>query len=125
MLSGNNRTSNKSQYDIGATDTTYNNDYSNHLLNDFYTEQAELNYQWQHEKFNLTAGAKGLFSQTRSRTYYGAPGAYVLQRDTLLNVFNISPNVNFRYKFGKKEFARLRRYERNGRKSQSEPCVPA
>ena len=108
LLSGNNRTSNKSQYDIGATDTTYNNDYSNHLLNDFYTEQAELNYQWQHEKFNLTAGAKGLFSQTRSRTYYGAPGAYVLQRDTLLNVFNISPNVNFRYKFGKKEFARIR-----------------
>ena len=108
LVSGNNRTSKKSQYDIGDSDTTYNNDFSNHLLNDFYTEQAELNYQWKHEKFNLTAGVKGLFSQTRSRTYYGAPGEYVLQRDTLLNVFNISPNVNFRYKFGKKEFARLR-----------------
>ena len=108
LLSGNNRTSNKHQYDIGKSDTTYNTDYSNHLLNDFYTEQAELNYQWKHEKFNLTAGVKGLLSQTRSRTYYGAPASYVLKRDTLLNVFNISPNVNFRYKFGKKEFARIR-----------------
>jgi len=108
LLSGNNRSSNKDQYDIGSADTTYNNDYSNHLLNDFYTEQAELNYQWQHEKFTLTAGVKGLFSQTHSRTYYGSAPAYTLQRDTLLTVFNISPNVNFRYKFGKKKFARIR-----------------
>ncbi len=108
LASGNNRTSNKDQYDIGATDTTFNEEYSNHLLNDFFTEQIELNYQWKHDKFNLTAGVKGLLSQTHSRTYYGKPGAYVLQRDTLLNVFNISPNINFRYKFGKKEFARIR-----------------
>ena len=104
LLSGNNRTSNKDQYDIGETDTTYNADYSNHLLNDFYTEQIEANYQWKHEKFNLTAGVKGLFSQTRSQTFYGN----VLQRDTLLKVFNISPNINFRYNFGKKKFARIR-----------------
>ncbi len=108
LVSGNNRSSLKDQYDIGATDTTYNDEYSNHLLNDFYTEQLEVNYQWKTEKFNLTAGVKGLLSQTRSRTYYGNPASYVLQRDTLLNVFNISPNVNFRYKFGKKKFARLR-----------------
>lgn len=108
LASGNNRTSHKDQYDITKTDTTYNDNYSNHLLNDFYTEQLELNYQWKHEKFNLTVGAKGLLSHTRSRTYYGHPGAYALQRDTLLNVFNISPNINFRYKFGKKKFARLR-----------------
>ena len=108
LVSGNNRTSKKSQYDIGDSDTTYNNDFSNHLLNDFYTEQLEANYQWQHEKFTLTAGVKGLLSQTRSRTYYGAPEAYALTRDTLLNVFNISPNVNFRYKIGKKKFARIR-----------------
>ena len=108
LLSGNNRSSNKDQYDIGAADTTYNTDYSNHLLNDFYTEQAEVNYQWKHEKFNLTAGVKGLLSQTRSRTYYGSPSAYVLTRDTLLQVFNIAPNINFRYKFGKKKFARIR-----------------
>ncbi|MBQ7530556.1 MAG: outer membrane beta-barrel protein [Paludibacteraceae bacterium] len=108
LASGNNRTSKKDQYDIGLTDTTYNDDYSNHLLNDFYTEQLEANYQWKHEKFNLTVGVKGLLSQTRSRTYYGSPGAYTLKRDTLLNVFNISPNINFRYKFGKKKFARIR-----------------
>lgn len=108
LVSGNNRNSRKDQYDIGESDTTYNNDYSNHLLNDFYTEQIEANYQWQHEKFTLTAGLKGVLSQTRSRTYYGSPESYVLQRDTLLNVFNFSPNVNFRYNFGKKKFARIR-----------------
>ncbi len=102
--SGNNRRSHKDQYDITPTDTTFNTDYSNNLNNDFYTEQLEANYQWKHEKFNLTAGIKGLLSQTHSRTYYGG----VLQRDTLLQVFNISPNVNFRYKFGKKKFARIR-----------------
>lgn len=104
LASGNNRRSHKDQYDIGATDTTYNNEYSNNLMNDFYTEQLEVNYQWQHEKFNLTAGMKGLFSQTHSRTYYGG----ALMRDTLRNVFNFAPNINFRYKFGKKEFARIR-----------------
>ena len=108
LLSGNNRTSTKDQYDISATDTTYNDEYSNHLLNDFYTEQLEVNYQWKQEKFNLTAGVKGLLSQTRSRTYYGNPSAYILQRDTLLQVFNVSPNISFRYNFGKKKFARIR-----------------
>ena len=104
LFSGNNRRSHKDQYDIGLADTTYNNEYSNNLSNDFYTEQLELNYQWKHEKFNLTAGIKGLFSQTHSRTSYGG----VLVRDTLRNVFNFAPNINFRYKFGKKEFARIR-----------------
>ena len=108
LASGNNRRSHKDQYDIGLTDTTFNDDYSNRLVNDFYTEQLELNYQWSQEKFKLTVGAKGLFSQTHSRTYYGSTGAYVLQRDTLLNVFNIAPNINFRYNFGKKKFARIR-----------------
>lgn len=113
FASGNNRKSHKDQYDIGkneagVTDTTFNYDFSNHLTNDFYTEQMEVNYQWQHEKFNLTAGVKGLFSQTRSRTYYGSTTNYILLRDTLLNVFNFSPNINFRYKLGKKQFARLR-----------------
>lgn len=108
LMSGNNRRSNKDQYDIGLSDTTYNNDYSNHLQNDFYTEQIEANYQWKHEKFNLTAGVKGLLSQTHSKTYYGSGNASVLQRDTLRQVFNFSPNINFRYKFGKKKFARIR-----------------
>jgi len=104
LLSGNNRRSNKDQYDIGLTDTAYNYEYSNNLKNDMFTEQLELNYQWKHEKFNLTAGVKGLMTQTHSRTYYGG----TLMRDTLRNVFNFAPNINFRYKFGKKEFARIR-----------------
>ena len=78
LASGNNRRSHKDQYDIGTSDTTYNNEYSNNLSNDFYTEQLEVNYQWKHEKFNLTAGMKGLMSQTHSRTSYGG----VLVRDT-------------------------------------------
>ena len=107
-LSGTNRASRKDQYDIsgaaGVLDTTYNTEYSNSLNNDIYTEQLELNYQYKHDKLNLTAGLKGLATQTHSRTFYGG----VLLRDTLRNVFNFAPNINLKYNFGKKEFARLR-----------------
>ena len=104
-LSGNNRNSVKDQYSMDSIkgDYQYDNTYSNQLNNNMYTEQLELNYRWVSEKIDLTAGARVLATQTHSTTYYGE----LLARDTLYNRWNWSPNLRFRYKFGKKEFARI------------------
>ena len=104
-LSGNNRNSVKDQYSMDSItgDYQYDNTYSNQLNNNMYTEQLELNYRWVSEKIDLTAGTRVLATQTYSQTYYGG----VLARDTLYNRWNWSPNLRFRYKFGKKEFARI------------------
>ena len=111
-LAGNNRRSQKDQY--SATDEInllltqpiylYDSIYSNALSNDFYSEQLELNYRWLTEKTDLTVGVRGITSQTHSTTCYGG----TLARDTTVYSWNVAPSVNFRYKFGKKEFARLR-----------------
>ena len=102
---GNNRSSIKNQYTMDSIvgDYVYDNEYSNSLLNNIYSKQLELNYRWVSEKIDLTAGARIVTTQTHSQTFYGD----VLARDTLYNRFNWSPNLRFRYKFGKKEFARI------------------
>ena len=102
-LSGSNRNSVKDQYSMMDGAYQYDSVYSNALSNNMYTEQVELNYRWVSEKIDLTAGARVLATQTYSKTYYGG----ILARDTLYNRWNWSPNVRFRYKFGKKEFARI------------------
>lgn len=104
-LSGKDRASHKNQYTMDSTTGTYFYDtiYSNQLENHLYTEQLEVNYRWLSEKIDLTAGARVLAQQTISRTYYGN----LLARDTSYNKWNWSPNVNFKYKFGRKEFARI------------------
>ena len=115
-LSGNNRNSVKDQYtmDSVAGQYVYDNEYSNTLVNNMYTEQVELNYRWVSEKIDLTAGARVLATQTHSQTFYGG----ALARDTFYNRFNWSPNVRFRYKFGRKEFARI-----NYRGNVSQPTI--
>ena len=115
-LFGNNRNSIKDQYTMNTTTGLYEYDeeFSNKLNNNIYSEQLELNYRWVSEKIDLTAGARMVATQTQSQTYYGG----VVQRDTLYNRFNWSPNVNFKYKFGRKEFARI-----NYRGRVSEPTI--
>ena len=115
-LSGNNRNSVKDQYSMDSItgDYQYDNTYSNQLNNNMYTEQLELNYRWVSEKIDLTAGARVLATQTYSQTYYGG----VLARDTLYNRWNWSPNLRFKYNFGKKEFARI-----NYRGNVSQPTI--
>lgn len=102
-LSGNNRESQKMQYRDSAK-TNLDNEFSNRFVNDFYSESLELNYRWVEESFDLTAGVRVNPSQTHSQTTYmsGIGG-----HDTTINVWNFSPNLNFKYKFGKKEFARI------------------
>ena len=103
-LSGSNRNSEKNQYTMTPLgEYKYDSIFSNELSNNMYTEQLELNYRWVSEKIDLTAGARVLATQTYSKTYYGG----ILARDTLYNRFNWSPNLRFRYKFGRKEFARI------------------
>ncbi|MBO4454050.1 MAG: outer membrane beta-barrel protein [Paludibacteraceae bacterium] len=103
--SGRNRSSHKNQYSMDSVlgDYAYDSVYSNRLHNNYYTEQLELNYRWVSEKTDLTVGVKGLATQTHSKTYYGG----ALLRDTTIYSFNVAPSVKFKYKFGKKEFARI------------------
>ncbi len=112
-FSGRNRSSHKDQYsmDTVAGDYTYDSIYSNQLHNNYYTEQLEVNYRWVSEKADLTVGVRGLATQTHTMTYYGG----ALLRDTTIHSFNVAPSVKFKYKFGKKEFARV---NYNGRASQ-------
>lgn len=98
-----NRWSEKNQYD-DSLKTVLDTDYSNSLRNIFFNESVELNYKWVEKYFDLTAGLRFNPSQTLSHTRY----AYGAKRDTLVSVFNIAPNAMFKYKFGKKEFARIR-----------------
>ena len=104
-FSGNNRHSIKNQYSMDSVTGSYQYDsvFSNELSNNMYTEQLELNYRWVNQKIDLTAGARVLATQTHSTTYYGG----LLARDTLYNRWNWAPNMNFKYKFGSKEFARI------------------
>ena len=104
-FSGKDRDSHKDQYSMDSItgDYQFDSTYSNILSNHLYTEQLELNYRWVEQKFDLTLGARVLATQTHSTTSYGD----ILARDTLYNQWNWSPNIQFKYKFGKKEFARI------------------
>ncbi|MCQ2346044.1 MAG: outer membrane beta-barrel protein [Paludibacteraceae bacterium] len=104
-FSGNSRQSVKDQMsmDLLSNEYKYDSTYSNNLTNRFFSEAAEVNYRWISEQCDLTVGLKLNPSQTRSINYYGQ----VLTRDTLLSVWNWSPNASFKYKFGKRDFARI------------------
>lgn len=99
----NSRWSEKNQYN-DSLHTSLDADYSNSLNNLFFSESLELNYKWVEQYFDLTAGIRFNPSQTLSKTTYGNG----LVRDTMVSVYNFAPNVTFKYKFGKKEFARIR-----------------
>lgn len=102
-FSGKKRTSDKFQYNDSAK-TDLDSLYSNRFVNNFYSESLELNYRWMAEKYDLTAGFRINPSQTQSSTTYMISD---MSHDTLVNVWNFSPNFSFKYKFGKKEFARI------------------
>ncbi|MBQ7210444.1 MAG: TonB-dependent receptor [Paludibacteraceae bacterium] len=102
-FAGTNRWSTKNQFADSAR-TNLDTEYSNSLKSIFFDESLELNYRWVKQSFDFTAGVRFNPSQTLSTTTYGNG----LLRDTMISVFNVSPNVTFRYNFGKKEFARIR-----------------
>ncbi len=99
---GSNRFSDKKQYDNlneGVLDSTYSNSFTNQ----FYSEAVELNYMLKHQSYTLTAGFRVNPSQTLSHSVYG--DGYLF--DTLLTCINYAPQISFKYKFGKKQFARI------------------
>lgn len=99
----NRRHSTKNQYQ-GTDQSQLDSAYSNTFHNDFYSESLELNYRWVSQYIDLTAGIRVNPAQTRSRTTYMDTG---FARDTLISVWNYAPNFNFKYKFGKRQFARI------------------
>ena len=101
-FSQNNRWSEKQQWK-DSLKTDFDSEYSNSLKTIFLSEVAEVNYKWVEKNFDLTAGLKVNPSQTLSNTRYG--DGRVLERTNI--VWNFSPNASFKYKFGKKEFARI------------------
>ncbi|MBQ4507997.1 MAG: outer membrane beta-barrel protein [Paludibacteraceae bacterium] len=98
-----NRQSDKKQY-AGQDQSRLDSAYSNSFRNDFYSETMEVNYRWVSQYCDLTAGLRVNPSQTRSRTTYMDTE---VTQDTTVSVWNFAPNFNFKYKFGKKEFARI------------------
>lgn len=108
---GNHRTSNKDQHSmdtITGSETIgqyiYDPVYSNRMKTDFFQEILELNYQLKKTNYDLTLGAQFNPSQTHSVSYYGDE----LARDTLIKAWNWSPNASLKFKFGKRDFLRLR-----------------
>ncbi len=98
------RNSDKMQYNDSAL-TLIDSTYSNTFYNRYFSEKLELNYQYKQEDYDLTVGVHVNPSQTFSET------TYIDEDSTRLienNVWNISPSMSFKYKFGKKEFARIR-----------------
>lgn len=78
--------------------------YSNTFTNTFFSEILELNYRYINKEFDLSAGMRVNPSQTISRTQY-ASGEQVAFSNY---VWNWAPQATLKYKFGKKDFIRLR-----------------
>jgi len=105
------RNSDKDQYDFtdpSRTQSHRNDSLSNQIHNIFFQEAISLSYRYIRERIDLTIGAQFNPSQTLSRTTYGNQIV-----DTTIYAWNWSPNLRFRYNFGKKEFARIRYHGRN------------
>lgn len=117
------RTSDKRQYNYdpvkGDYSTQLDTTYSNTFLNNYFNEYLEVNYRYLKDKYDLTVGVRANPSQTRSTTTYA--DGYVF--DTLNSVWNFAPRMTFKYKFGKKEFARIiyRGFSQQPSVSQMEP----
>ena len=118
------RTSDKRQYNydeaLGQYSTLLDSTYSNTFRNNFFNEYLELNYRYLKDKYDLTVGMRVNPSQTHSTTTY-LDGSKPF--DTLTTVWNVTPRVTFKYKFGKKEFARIiyRGFTEQPTVSQMEP----
>ncbi len=98
------RNSEKMQYNDSAR-TLLDSTYSNTFYNRYFSEKLELNYQYKQKDYDLTVGVQVNPSQTISETTYMAEDSARMIEN---NVWNVSPSMSFKYKFGKKEFARIR-----------------
>ncbi len=117
------RTSDKRQYNydsaLGDYSTVLDTTYSNTFRNNFFNEYLELNYRFLKDKYDLTVGVRANPSQTYSMTNYANGDTIEINN----SVWNVAPRMTFKYKFGKKEFARIiyRGYSQQPSVSQMEP----
>lgn len=74
-------------------------EYTTHYENVFITQQAELNFKKQEEKYNLTVGASMQPSTTKSLGR---------GRDTTYSIINFAPAARFDYRFTDSKFLRVR-----------------
>ena len=74
-------------------------EYTTHYENVFITQQAELNFKKQEEKYNLTVGASMQPSTTKSLGR---------GRDTSYSIINFAPAARFDYRFTDDKFMRVR-----------------
>ncbi len=85
--------------------------YSSHYENIFITQQAELNFMKQADKYNLTIGA-GMQPSTTKSMGRG--------KDTTYSVINIAPSARFDYRFSDSKFLRMRYRGRTSQPSVSQ-----
>jgi len=108
-----NRNSEKLQYDkdLNGDYTVLDSVYSNSFENLFMNESLGLNYRHQETNYNYMLGINAEPSQTYSTNFYR--NGDILDRSD--EVLNFAPSAQFRYNFGRKQFARL---QYRGRTSQ-------
>lgn len=81
----------------------YNADLSKSATYNYYNHQAEITFRWIREKMRFNVGMS--FQPQRSTLSY-TQGEY--QVDTVRNVFNFTPTLDFRYRFSKTSQLRIR-----------------
>ncbi|MBR7156900.1 MAG: outer membrane beta-barrel protein, partial [Bacteroidales bacterium] len=105
--------SDKNTYNKGVSgsydvlDTLYSSNYENV----FITQQAELNFMKQEEKYNLTVGMSVQPTTTKS---------YGRGRDTSYSVTNFAPSARFDYRISDQKFLRVRYRGRTSQPSISQ-----
>ena len=82
---------------------TFNSDLSKSATYNYYNHQAEITFRWIREKMRFNVGMS--FQPQRSTLSY-TQGEY--QVDTVRNVFNFTPTLDFRYRFSKTSQLRIR-----------------
>ncbi len=85
--------------DAAGNYTLFDQEYSTNYDNTFITQQAELNFMKQEEKYNITIGASMQPSTTKSV----GEG-----RNTSYTVTNFSPSARIDYRFSDDKFLRVR-----------------
>ena len=104
-------TTDKSTYDMpddwttggGTAGGSFNADLSQNAIYNYYNHQAEVSFRWIREKMRFNIGMS--FQPQRSTLSY-TKGEY--QIDTVRNVFNFTPTLDFRYRFSKTSQLRIR-----------------
>ena len=90
------------------------NEYTTHYENVYITQQYELSFMKQEEKYNFTFGVNMQPSTTQTKGY--TPTSTL--RDTSYSVINFSPSARFDYRFSRDKMLRL-----NYRGRTSQPSI--